>query len=192
MSTLLSIDPGIRGVGAALWEHGYLIAAAYVKNRAATGGGPREAAMMAHSLVEWTLSQWSNASSRTLDELVLEMPQTYGGRSAKGDTNDLLSLAAVDGAIAAVYAGAKISSYVPKEWKGSIVKPKKPDGKEPYVIETRVRDKLKPHELAQVQWPTAVKSTQEAIKHNWDVADAIGVGMKSLNRFERVRIFARD
>ena len=110
VSTLLAIDPGIRGCGAALFKNEKLISAAYVVNSVAAGSGPHECAQAARSVVEWV--EWSllaidhpvapgRKRHQSLGCLVLEWPQTYSGRSSRGDTNKLFPLSGVDGALAA-------------------------------------------------------------------------------------------
>lgn len=178
MSFLLSIDPGIRGVGAALFDDGVLLVAEYVKNPEKKGGGPREALALARVVDEWCTA----ITSSRVHHLVLEWPQTYGGRSAKGDTNDLFALAAVDGAIAGRVGAQTIDHLVPHDWKGSIGKPKPGSV---YVIESRVRAQLSSLELPRVRWPNAVKLT-------FDVTDAIGIGLHALGRFAPRRVFARE
>ena len=174
----LSIDPGIRGCGCALWDSGKLVAAAYVKNSDEVCAVPRQCANMADKIAVWTLGIVHPAM-----QLVLEWPQTYGGRSSRGDANDLFPLAGIDGALAAIFPAANITHYVPHAWKGSLEKPSKTS--EPYSVESRVRDRLSTEEAANVKWPTNVKLS-------WDVTDAIGVGLKFHGRFERKRVFHRE
>lgn len=187
---LLSIDPGARGCGCALWRDGKLTAAKYVKNPADKGLGPSVARDMAHMVKAWVCDHvrtWDHrfvgAFELVLDKVILEWPQTYSGRAAKGDTNDLFTLAAVDGAIAALFPLAKVEHYVPHQWKGSVSKPDKVS--QPYIIETRVRDRLSAEELACIDWPGNKKFCL-------DVTDAIGVGLHALGRFERKRAYARE
>ena len=178
MSTILSIDPGIRGVGVAVWRHGRLHAAAWVQNPCSTGSGPREAAEAARAVhVHCGLAR--------LDTLVLEYPQIYsrGGGRTKGDPNDLLPLAAVDGALAALFPEAAVVYFTPSVWKGQVDKPKSVH--EEYAIERRVRERLDESELLRIVWPGNKK-------HRWDVVDALGVGLHHLGRFERKRVFARE
>ena len=174
MTTLLSIDPGIRGTGAAIFQDGLLTAAAYVKNFEKKGGGPYEAAKMA-----WAVFDWYEQRSRSfaaLNTLVLEWPQTYSGRASRGDTNDLFPLAGVDAALAVLFPGAGVTRYTPHEWKGSV------DGD---VMIERIKGRLSDEEKAAVTLPSA-----KGLAHN--VFDACGVGLKFLGRLDRHRSFPRD
>jgi len=181
MSTLLSIDPGIRGVGVALWAEGKLTAAAYVANTLKDGSGPRECATAAQAVIDWHFK----SGKASPDMLAVEIPQIYqrGSGKTKGDPNNLLPVFGVDAALAALLPNAHIMYGVPHEWKGGTQKPKTTS--ESYVIEGRVRLRLSDNELATIVWPNNVK-------HTWDVTDAIGIGLYHLRRFERRRVFARE
>lgn len=177
---MLSIDPGIRGVGAALWDGRALVRAEYVKNPFVIGNGPRESAAVAYAVHAWAMRN----KVVGVTKIVLEYPQIYqreGGKT-KGDPNHLLCLAAIDGAIAAVFTHADIEYFRPADWKGNTCKP---ENDEEYVITGRVKGRLDALECESVVWPTSKKLT-------YDVADAIGVGLHSLGRFERKRVYARE
>lgn len=176
---LLSIDPGLRGCGCALFDDGVLRAAAYVRGE----GVPEDTLMLARATalgvecwIDERLPGWDE--SEAVNRLVLELPQTYGGRAAKGDANDLLGLAAVDGAVAALFPLASVRTVLPHAWKGGVPKPKSARAK--YVVQERVVTRLSAEEQERVVWPKA-----ERLK--WDVADAIGVGLHDLGRFDRKR-----
>lgn len=113
-----------------------------------------------------------------VNTLVVEWPQFYGGRAARGDANDLLPLAALDGALAASFSGATVIAVRPHQWKGSVPKPASARGK--YIIRYRVQVRLSEEERRRITWPTAGKLS-------WDVADAIGIGLWHLGRFDRKR-----
>ncbi len=115
--------------------------------------------------------------------LVLETPQTYGGRAGAGDANDLFPLAALNGALVVAFPHAQVTSYTPREWKGSVEKPKKVA--DAYSIEEKVRARLSPAELKNITWP-------KNVAHGYDVTDAVGLALKFMGRFEKVRAFARD
>lgn len=178
---LLSIDPGLRGCGAALFLDGKLLRAEYVKNAASEDlDGPRAWALMAASVLKWATAMLV-ASSNAINYLAVEIPQTYSGRAKKGDANDLLPLAGVDAALAALLPHAEVDYKVPHGWKGGIEKPKRAAGE--YIIMERVKARLTVNESAAVVWP-------KNKRHGWDVADGIGVGLAALGRFERKRVYA--
>ncbi|MEK7706236.1 MAG: hypothetical protein AAB426_14850 [Myxococcota bacterium] len=172
MSTtyVLAIDPGVRGCGAALFQgdgSDRLIAAAYV----VFSRRDDEICSVPFAVREWVSAR---ADSLAVKRVVLEFPQTYRGRAARGDTNDLLSLAFVDGAIAALFAVADVALVRPFDWKGSVPKPVSATGD--YIIRSRVEARLSSDEKTAVVWP-------KNGRHSWDVADAVGIGLHHLGRF---------
>lgn len=172
MRIYLSVDPGIRGCGCAIFVDGELRAAAYVRNPDKTGAGPGECQAMAQAIRDWFVA----CSNYVLNILVLEWPQTYGGRAKRGDANDLFPLAGVDAALAANFPAANVTHYLPREWKGTV---------DPDVMIERIQGRLAPHELLRVELPSA-----KSLEHN--VWDAVGIGLKYLGRLERQRKFSRE
>ncbi len=187
MKSMISIDPGTRGCGVASWNDGKLHRAAYVHNTERKGSGPRECAEMA-----WALHRWIDWE---VDVLALEIPQIYqrAGGTSKGDPNLLISLFGIGAALAALLPDAEVIYGVPKSWKGTTKKPEIAKGK--YIITTLVKERLAPEELAMIEWPTVLSKkavTDADRKRDWDVADALGVGLHWLGRFERTRVYARE
>lgn len=179
---ILSIDPGTRGIGAALWCKAELLLAAYVPSPSDVGSGPRECADAARAVWAWAGRSGFGAPG---DVLAVEWPQIYsraGGKS-KGDPNDLLPLAGVDSALAALFPSVEVHHFVPHAWKAGVPKPK--SAAEEYIITRRVIARLSEVEQARVEWPGNKK-------HGWDVADALGIGLYHLGRYERKRVFARE
>jgi hypothetical protein len=117
---------------------------------------------------------------------VVEWPQIYqrGGGRTKGDPNDQLPLAAIGGALAAMLSPETgVYRVRPHDWKGSIGKPST-TGKA-YAIKDRVLQRLSEDERRAVDWTTNVR-------HSWDVADAIGIGLWHLVRFDRFCVYAAE
>lgn len=167
---LLAIDPGLRGCGCALFDDGVLRAAAYVRGE----GVPEDLLMLARATalgVQWWVAERTTPYP---DRLVLELPQTYGGRASRGDANDLLALAAVDGAVAVLFPLTSVQAIRPHQWKGGVPKPKSARGK--YIVQERILERLSAEEQERITW-------SKAEKLKWDVADAIGVGLWALGRF---------
>lgn len=91
---IVTIDPGLRGCGCAAWtEGGELVRAAYVvgEKEVSTSIG------WTVRVMAWAVEEW--LSKEPLDRLIIERPQTYRGRAARGDANDLLDVSLVVGAL---------------------------------------------------------------------------------------------
>jgi hypothetical protein len=157
---MLSIDPGIRATGVALWDDkGTLARAGLVRI-------PDKAAhpwiKMSDTLIDWIFPD-------QISRAFIEFPQTYAGRASRGDTNDLLALAGLVGAIHfTIYNGFAIHTVQvrPGEWKGQ--RPKA-------VTKANVLEKLTKEELARVDLKIPV-----SLRHN--VFDAVGIGLKMTRR----------
>jgi hypothetical protein len=176
---IIGIDPGTFGCGVCVAsDAGRIIDAKHVKNFA-KGSGPKECAVMARAVYE-------SALGYDITTLVLEYPQIYqreGGKT-KGDPNGIMPLAGVDAAIATVFPLANVFVYRPSDWKGQTQKPESVGAGE-YIITGRVKSRLDAEELARIVWPVSVK-------HSYDVADAIGVTLYHVGRFERKKVYARE
>lgn len=181
----VSIDPGTRGCGVAAWRKGCLAAAGFAKSPIGEGSDVFACVAAARAVVSWLLFRFGDLMLGDIEQLAIEFPQIYqrGGGKTKGNPNHLTPLAAVDGALAAMLPLAKIHTYHPHDWKGSVEKPKKVS--EPYPITAKVEARLEQSELAVITWP-------ENGRHRWDVVDALGVGLHHLGRFERRQVFARE
>jgi hypothetical protein len=181
---LLSVDPGVRGCGVALWTgqlKGHeLIAAAYVRNPKWRGQGSAEANAMAKAVFEWVTATpgWGRYGPL---HLAIECPRVYQAAHQLGDQNtSIIPLTLVVGAVAG-WAGSlyveEITQYFPRDWKGTV----DPDE----VMIPRIKERLNETERTRVQLPTA-----DDLAHN--VWDGVGVGLKLLGRLEPRRVFARE
>jgi hypothetical protein len=159
MSTLLSIDPGIRGVGLAYFVGPRLVYANYVANPVTSGGGPAAWFAMADAV-------YSDLKVREyrVDHYVVELMQIYGGRGP-GDPNDLLELAGVGSAIGAALPIKRATGWRPRTWKGQIPKA---------VHHPLILAQLEPDEVAAI-----VEKRKTYVEH---VVDAIGIGLYQLER----------
>ncbi len=151
MSILLAIDPGLRGCGAAVFHDGVLFEASYVRSPAKTGNGPKAWRAMAEAVRLF-------AQGHLIDALVLEVPQVY--TRGKGDPDDLIELAGVDGAILGRLMPVQQYGYKPREWKGSVPKD---------IHHARVRKTLTEAERQILE-----NSAPASLRHN--VLDAIALG----------------
>jgi hypothetical protein len=160
MIDLVSIDPGLECPAAACFSSGKLVATAHAV--LLTKAGWREAARHLNK----ALGQIPNQHDHVL---VVELPQVYRTGLRKGDPADLVDLAAMAGAMVGMldYRVEKLVVYQPHDWKGNLKKAE---------CERRVRARLSPEELAAVTLPE-----RKALAHN--VWDAVGIGLRYLNRF---------
>ncbi len=166
MNDLVCIDPSIVRSGFAIFRNGLLIRADALSMKA-KGKSVLERAVLMGSRLVFEIYKTAGKDAA----LIFEWPQIYDSRSpgkTKGqDPNDMLPLAAIGGAVGAVFS--PITILKPREWKGQVSKPKKG---ETYIIERRVRKRLGLKEI-EVMHSTA-----------HDMFDAIGMGLWSLGRFE--------
>ncbi len=163
--TILSVDPGIRGCGVALFRDEDLERAAYVPNPAKRGNGPEECARMGAAVIHWTRI--------FVLTLCVEWPRIHTQGQRKGDPNDLLALAGVDSAIAAgIGFNVKIVRYFPEQWKGTL---------DADVMTARIESRLSEEERARIE-PGAA-----SLRHN--TVDAIGIGLHYLKRLDRKRVY---
>src|SRR5262249_37275539 len=88
----------------------------------------------------------------------------------EGDQNDPPPLAGVACAVGALFPGAVLHSYLPRQWKGGAV--------DKAVMNRRVWDRLSLEERARV-----ARLPRGGLSH--DCLDAVGVGLHHLGRLER-------
>jgi len=168
---LLATDPGIRGTSAALFRDKQLMRCAYIENPRRTGNRAAECAAVARYV-----ALWSRLAPGDDVELAVEWPRVYdsairqGAKSVSGkDPNDLLPLAGIDAALAALFPGATTTSYAPSEWKGQMPKE---------VCHARLRKRLDASELAALD--SDLDKVAPSLRHN--VLDAVGIGLHHLGR----------
>lgn len=173
-SDLLAVDPSIRSPGAALFRDGVLIRSARVGVTKDTSISQAERAIMAADAV----AAWCHACGGAPTTLAFEWPQVYSqaeGKS-KGDPNDLIAMAAVNGALACGMQIAcvmrrqqlKILCYKPAEWIGQLPKTTRGKASESPRAK-RIYSRLEPAEL-------------ELVPDQHDAIDAIGIGLFALGR----------
>ena len=171
MSTLLSVDPGLRGCGCALWRDGYLARAAYVP-----GCDDREAPFadvveeMAKAVIDWQAQVRAFfVTHEGPIRLVVERQRVYGGRAARGDASDLIDVAVVVGAIVGrLDVPSRI--VLPQEWGCA----------EKTVNMERAKRDLSPAELARVELPGSRGRVNKKLAEN--VFDAICIGLWALRQ----------
>ena len=112
---LITIDPGLRHCGCALWkEDGTLDSAELVKSRERTARGP----VAWKAMADQVFVRYAGHVSR----VVVECPRIYPHTDQhKGDLNDLIELAGVVGALASVF-DVNVTHVYPADWKGQVPK----------------------------------------------------------------------
>lgn len=188
---LLGVDPGIRQCGAALFRGGVLHRAAVVKNPRRSGHGVVEALSMAMEVNRWA----SAMAGQAVSSLVAERMKIYPNGKSPGDPNVcLFPLLGVQHALAGLFHGAAQFEYLPRDWKGSV------DG---VACTLTVRERLTAVEFERVELPAsacpACRTHRNAAYCAKGVAgcgadhvyDAVGLGLKHLNRLERIRVYPR-
>lgn len=157
---LVAIDPGLRGTGVAVFEDGLLVEAAYPRNPELILRGPAAWLAMARAVLD-------SLTHPLPCDLVIEVPQVYVAGRGKGDPDDLLELAGVDGAITALLGPTTTRSPKPREWKGQVPKE---------IHHARALRKLSPPETVVLEQTKVPPS----LRHN--VLDAVALGLWALKR----------
>ena len=126
----LALDPGLNGLGCALFRDNELIQAWYspgaerelstTRGRDGEGlldSGPRAWLSVARSIA------WLNDDERTRpSRIVVELMKVYPGRAGVGDPNRLLALQAINGAALALFPGALAGGVLARDWKHQVKK----------------------------------------------------------------------
>lgn len=168
MSTgiVVACDPGLRGTGVAVFKDKKLIRAAYVKSPCEKERGPTAWYAMANAVRDWFVEPWTaqETPAPQVDVLCVEIPRIYPG-PRKLDTDDLIQLAGVDGALSFAIPAAAWKGYYPRDWKGTVAK---------IVMTARIALRLSDAEDATIE-PCA-----PSLKHN--ILDGVGIGLHYLGR----------
>lgn len=184
---ILSVDPGIRHCGASLLGPA-LVAATLIKNPVKRGNGLEAAMAMALEVAAWARSKGTPST------VVVERMRYYPDGRSPGDPNvTLFPLIGVAHAVAALFPEAEHHEYIAREWKGTL------DG---VLFTQRIRERLTDSEFATIKLPPTACARCRARLGSYcvngeegcgadHVFDAVGIGLKSLGRLDRVRVFPR-
>jgi hypothetical protein len=177
---LLAIDPSISSSGVALFKRGVLMSAKTItRSIEAADIGSRALAMALD------IRAWISAVGIDPRVLVFEWPQIYTAAKSKGNPNDLIALAAIGAGVGGMlYASAAVRNVAievltptPAEWIGQLPKSRtgnawdSPRGQ-------RIGKRLDERERARI-----------GAKAQHDALDAVGLGLWSLGRLDRERVF---
>ena len=166
MSTLIAVDPGIKGCGLAIFGAGELQYCGYERSTSTSQDPVTRCADMAAQVALCVRRRIADLPG---GKLILEFPQVYPGGRGRGDPNDLLFLAGVTCAISALLPTLSTRSVRPRAWKGQVPKA---------IHHTRIVQRLSEAEHARMDaWLDLVPGN---LRHN--ALDAIGLGLWALNR----------
>lgn len=181
---LLAVDPSIRSLGAALFRDGTLTACTKVRG-CVVGGADR---VHRARLIALEVSEWIRTTPRHRlgpDRIVVEWPQVYRAGKSKGDPNDLLGLAGVCAAVAALFPSAEVTSYLPDEWAPC-----------PKVSLERRRRKLGPIDSEAFTSPRGLRvmgrlspAERALVPMSHDAVDSVGLGLHHLGRLAPLKVY---
>lgn len=124
---LLAVDPGLDSPGAALFRDSVLIAAAdIIVPDLGTGVSHGQRALAAaNAIVSWVLRLHAKVAV-----VAHEWPQIYAASKSKANPNNLIGMAAVDGAVDCAFAliaaqrgeQLEVRTFLPAEWAGQLPK----------------------------------------------------------------------
>lgn len=157
-----SFDPGLNECGIARWTPaGTLVFAWLVRTRLKPSARIED---------RWRDMVYQIGEGQA-SEIVFELPKVY--KMSPGDPNDLINLALIDGAIMQKFIGARVTKYLPSEWKRNLDKP---------VIHSLIRSgvsKLCPRNLSEEE-VGRMDLRPKSLAHN--VLDAVAIGMHHFGR----------
>lgn len=162
---ILTLDPGKKEAGVALWEDGSLVDAWLTRAKKERA----EQLTWHYATAQQVYEDITERGHRidTISTFVGECPEVYPGKHQKGRQSDVVELALVTGAVGALVQPETITIYLPKEWKRNVPKE---------IVEKRVNRRLYDEEKERIEWCKAT-----TLWHN--IYDGIGIGMKYLRRW---------
>ena len=150
---ILSVDPGLRACGLALWSGRTLTYAWLARSSADT---------QVNLADRWRAMVRAVGAGR-LELLVMEMPRVY--RASPGNPSDLLNLTAVLGGLTQTFDCSSVL-YLPQRWtRGRNKEERRP------VIDKELSDTER----------SRIEACPKSLLHN--VYDAIGIGLFHFGRF---------
>jgi hypothetical protein len=179
---LLAVDPSLRSTGAALFSDGRLIGVARLRGLDPGADITHRCRAMARDVDAWVELQLTMAQPQVI---ALEWPQIYRAAKSKGDHNDLLGLAGVCAAVAALYPSAEVRSYLPADWEPA-----------PKVSPARKARGLGPIDSEAFSSPRGVRimsrlaeAERALVPQSHDAVDAVGIGLHHLGRLAPRRVY---
>lgn len=179
---VLGIDPGVRGCGCAISDlDGVLAAATYVVNPVRHTSRLDSAVAMAKAVTQWARGC---AATQDFECVAIEVPRSYSAGQQKGPQNDLIDVAMVAAACAALME-LPVFTYYPQEWKGTV---------DPETMLERILKRLSKVEKDRIELVGRVPLEQvpasDSLDHN--TIDACGIVLHALGRMTPVKVYARE
>lgn len=173
MADLLAIDPGLDSPGAALFRDGVLVAAARIVVANIPGAPHAQRALAAaDAIVNWAITQRAKVAI-----VAHEWPQIYNASRSRANPNNLIGMAAIDGAVDCAFAfiaahrgeQLELRTFLPAEWAGQLPKD---THKGAYWKSPR----------GQRIWSRLSNAERALAPEQHDAGDAIGLGLHALGR----------
>lgn len=179
MSLLLAVDPSINAPGVALFRDGVLHAAVALKPTVGLVDRAARCSAVAYEILDWYLGQVGGGicagTTHASLTLAVEWPQVYTAGKSKGDPNDLIGLAGVCSAVAAVCRAPRVLSYLPGDWC-KLPKVYKHGDAFVSIRGERIMSRLSSAERA-------------LVPRSHDAVDAVGIGLHALGRLAPRRVY---
>lgn len=173
----LAVDPSLNSTGVALFDGVTLFGCGRLRGLAAGVDPAHRCRAMARAVFEFVDGH--------PDRLAVEWPQVYKSTRSKGDPNDLLGLAGICAAVAALYPRAEVKSFLPDEWQPA-----------PKVSPERKARKLGPIDSEAFTSPRGLRimgrlsdAERALVPMSHDVVDAVGIGLTALGRLKKQRLY---
>ena len=153
-NTIITIDPGVRASGVAVFHRGSLIAAKWVRGHET-------------EVVLWAQRRVCEIPQVGSIKCFLEEPIVVRGRAFRGKTESLLKLSQTVGMLRGMFesVGVSVELVSVRVWKRSVPTE---------ALTERLARKLDEHEKSVIEWPA------KSAAHN--VTDAVSLGLWVLGR----------
>lgn len=189
-SVIFAFDPGLNSPGGAVFVNGVLRAADAISIPGAFTKMPMGARVdaVARTSMRWflgrleTIAESHNENALTFaDELVCvyEKPTLYGGGVSEKDPDDIIHIAMVGAAFAALRTWHKITAPEPKEWNFGTKKIK--------LNNPTIWQGQRGQQVAR----RLTLAERALVPDKHDAIDAVGQGLFELGKMEPIRVNAR-
>lgn len=183
MSILVTVDPGLRNSGVAIWAPGGNMLAATLARTSGKARGSYAFAAMGAAVFHATEDMLRTALNVSVEDVVLDLlieDQQINYHRTK-NPNDVLQVTGVAGAVAGYFeakdAAESITSVLPEKWKRSVDKD---------AMTEMIRRRL----IARGELRLVDSKVPPSLLHN--TLDACGIGLWKFGQLEARHIVHRD